>query len=66
MGKVHDEHLTLLYFILLMLLAINYNLLLTLQFYIVMFFDVLFDHALWMSCVSYKVSSIVNKIVKLS
>ena len=46
MGKVHDEHLTLLYFILLMLLAINYNLLLTLQFYIVTFFDVLFDHAL--------------------
>ena len=39
-GNVHDEYLTLLYFILLTLLAVNYDLLLTLQFYIVMFFDV--------------------------
>ena len=46
MGKVHDEYLSLLYFILLILLAINYNLLLTLQVYIVTFFDVLFDRAL--------------------
>ena len=46
MGNVPDEHLTLLYFILLTLLAVNYDLLLTLQFYIVKVFDVLFDCAL--------------------
>ena len=46
MGNVPDEHLTLLYFILLTLLAVNCDLLLTLQFYIVIFFDVLFDCAL--------------------
>ena len=46
MGNVPDEHLTLLYFILLTLLAVNYDLLLTVQFYIVTFFDVLFDRTL--------------------
>ena len=46
MEHVHDEQLTLFYFILLTLLAANYDLLLTLQLFIVMFFDVLFDHTL--------------------
>ena len=46
MGHVHDEQLTLFYFILLTLLAANYNLLLTLQLFIVTFFDVLFDRTL--------------------
>ena len=46
MGHVHDEQLTLFYLILLTLLAANYDLLLTLQLFIVMFFDVLFDHTL--------------------
>ena len=46
MGHVHDEQLTLFYFILLTLLAANYDLLLTLQLFIVTFFDVLFDHTL--------------------
>ena len=43
MGHVHDEQLTLFYFILLTLLAASYDLLLTLQLFIVTFFDVLFD-----------------------
>ena len=46
MEHVHDEQLTLFYFILLTLLAANYDLLLTLQLFIVTFFDVLFDHTL--------------------
>ena len=43
---VHDEQIILIYFFILILLAASFDLLKVLQFYVVMFFDVLFDHSL--------------------
>ena len=44
--NVHDEHIILIYFLILILLAVSFDLLIVLQVYVVTFFDVLFDHSL--------------------